>query len=134
MDLTQIFSLDTIQFRDEFWVLLIPLACICVDFVTGVLHAWSTGHLKSYRMREGLVRKSGELFVLILGEAFTWGMKLPIYIIDFLSLYIIVMELISIIENLRKMGVKIPKFIEKALESIDDKLEGNDDEGGDKDE
>ena len=40
------------------------------------------------------------------------------------------MELVSIIENLRKMGIKIPKFIEVALEAIDEAI----DKGGDKDE
>lgn len=130
MDLNQIFSLETISFRNEFWVLIIPLVCICVDFVTGVLHAWSTGHLKSYKMREGLARKSGELLVLILGEAFTLGMNLPIYILAFLSFYIIFMETISIIENLRKLGIKIPAFVNKALENIEEQI----DNGGDKHE
>lgn len=127
MDLNQIISLETISFRNEFWVLIIPLVCICVDFVTGVLHAWSTGHLKSYKMREGLARKSGELLVLILGEAFTFGMNLPIYILAFLSFYVIFMEIISIIENLRKLGIKIPAFVNKALENIEEQIDRGDD-------
>lgn len=130
MDLNQIFSLEAITFRSDIWVLLIPLICICVDFVTGVLHAWSTGHLKSYKMREGLARKSGELLVLILGEAFTFGMNLPIYILAFLSFYVIFMEIVSILENLRKLGIKIPAFVNKALESIEEQI----DNGGDKHE
>lgn len=130
MDLNQIFSLEAITFRSDIWVLLIPLICICVDFVTGVLHAWSTGHLKSYKMREGLARKSGELLVLILGEAFTFGMNLPIYILVFLSFYVIFMEIVSILENLRKLGIKIPAFVNKALESIEEQI----DNGGDKHE
>lgn len=130
MDFGKIFTPEIIQFRDGNWILLIPLICIAVDFVTGVLYAWSTGHLKSYKMRQGLARKSGELLILILGEAFTYGMFLPVYILWFLSAYIIFMELVSIIENLRKMGIKIPKFIEVALEAIDEAI----DKGGDKDE
>ena len=127
MDLNQIFSLEAITFRSDIWVLLIPLICICVDFVTGVLHAWSAGHLKSYKMREGLARKSGELLVLILGEAFTFGMNLPIYILAFLSFYVIFMEIISIIENLRKLGIKIPAFVNKALENIEEQIDRGDD-------
>lgn len=130
MDFGKIFTPEIIQFRDGSWTLLIPLICIAVDFVTGVMHAWSTGHLKSYKMRQGLARKSGELLILILGEAFTYGMTLPVYILWFLSAYIIFMELVSIIENLRKMGIKIPKFIEVALEAIDEAI----DKGGGKDE
>lgn len=130
VEIEKIFSIEMLQFRTGEWVLLIPLICIVVDFATGVLHAWSTGHLKSYKMRQGLARKSGELLILILGEAFTYGMSLPVYILWFLSGYIIFMELVSIIENLRKMGIKIPKFIEVALEAIDETI----DKGGRKDE
>lgn len=125
MDFNQIFSLEFLHFRDDFWILIIPLVCIAVDFVTGVLHAWSTGHLKSYKMRQGLARKSGELLILVLGEAFTYGMQLPVYVLAFLALYIIFMELVSIVENLRNMGIKIPKFIDKALASIDEKIDNN---------
>lgn len=125
MDFNQILSFEFLHFRDDFWILIIPLVCIAVDFVTGVLHAWSAGRLKSYKMRQGLARKSGELLILVLGEAFTYGMQLPGYVLAFLALYIIFMELVSIVENLRNMGIKIPKFIDKALASIDEKIDNN---------
>lgn len=133
MKVDQMLAIEAIQFRNDFWILLIPLACIVADFVTGVLHAWSSGHIKSYKMRQGLAKKSGELLILVLGEAFTYGMNLPVYILGFLALYIIFMELVSIIENLRKMGIKIPKFIDKALEAIDEAIDNNT-IGGGKDE
>jgi phage-related holin len=60
-------------------------------------------------------------------------MNLPVYILGFLALYIIFMEVVSIIENLRKMGIKIPKFIDKALAAIDEAIDNNT-TGGDKDE
>jgi phage-related holin len=93
-------------------------------------------------MREGLVKKCGEITILAIGQLFTVGLVLPTYIMSGISFYIIFMELISICENLQKMGVPIPKFIKKALddtekaleekESVDSKKEDTDDGGNSK--
>lgn len=126
-------SLSDVQFTNAYWVLLIPFALMALDVLTGVIHAWSIGHLKSYRMREGLGRKAGEVTILVMGLLFTEGFNLPAYIMAGFSLYIVLMELISISENLKKMGVKIPKFIERALGELEEKIQ-NDSEDGDSDD
>lgn len=90
-----------------------------IDFLTGIIHAWATGHLKSYKMREGLMKKFAEISVLAVGVLFECGLGLPSYVLSWFSVYIIFMELVSICENLKKMGMPIPKFIEKAFSSID---------------
>lgn len=125
--------LQDVKFADAHWVLLIPSALMALDVLTGFIHAWATGHLKSYRMREGLGRKAGEATVLIIGLLFTAGLNLPNYVMAGFSLYIILMELVSICENLKKMGVKIPKFIERALGEIEEKIQNDSDKdkGGD---
>lgn len=125
--------LQDVRFTDACWVLLIPFALMALDVLTGFVHAWTTGHLKSYRMREGLGRKAGEATVLIIGLLFTAGLNLPNYVMTGFSLYIILMELVSICENLKKMGVKIPKFIERALYGFEEKIQ-NDTKDGDDDE
>lgn len=40
----------------------------------------------------------------------------------FLSLYIILMEIISIFENLDKLGVPIPKFISKVVNNVEESI------------
>lgn len=127
--------LSKASFRDNYWVIIIPAALIVLDILTGVIHAWATGHLKSYKMREGLNHKSGELCVLLMGELFTYGMQLPQMFIQVVSGYVIFMELISIIENLDKMGVPMPKFIKIALRNAKDKIDngGNPDISGKED-
>ena len=125
--------LQDVKFTDACWVLLIPFSLMALDVLTGVIHAWSIGHIKSYRMREGLGRKSGEATVLIIGMLFTSGLNLPTYVMAGFSLYIILMELVSICENLKKMGVKIPKFIERALGEIEEKIQNDSKDGDDKD-
>ena len=73
-------------------------------------------------MREGLSKKAGELAILAIGEVFTVGMSIPLYVLTFLSVYIIFMEIVSICENLKKMGIKIPKFIDKALGNVEKEI------------
>lgn len=122
MDVMNI-DFSDVQFTNAYWVLFLPCALMALDVLTGVTHAWMTGHLKSYRMREGLGRKAGELTILVMGALFTAAINLPPYIMGFFSLYIIVMELVSICENLKKLGIPIPKFIDRALGNIENKIQ-----------
>lgn len=115
--------LNNIQFSNENSVLYIPCSLMALDILSGVIHAWQTGHLKSYRMRDGLGRKAGEVIVLIIGELFAYGLLMPMSILKGFSLYIIFMEMVSILENLQKMGFKVPKFVEKALGEIDERIQ-----------
>ena len=117
---------NNIQFRNELWIVIVPSLLMVLDILTGVIHAWATGHLKSYKMREGLNHKSGELCVLLVGEILSYGMQLPIVFMIGVSVYVIFMELVSIMENLDKMGVKFPKFIRNAFRNAKDKLENSD--------
>lgn len=118
--------LSKIQFRNEFWIVIVPSILMVLDILTGVIHAWATGHLKSYKMREGLNHKSGELCVLLVGEVLSYGMQLPVVFMMGISIYVIFMELVSIMENLDRMGVKFPKFIRDAFRNAKDKLENTD--------
>lgn len=134
--------LDKVKFANEIWVFIIPGVLMAIDILTGSLNAWAKSNFKSFKMREGLVKKCGEITILAIGQLFTIGLVLPTYIMSGVSFYIIFMELISICENLQKMGVPIPKFIKKALddtekaleekESIDSKKEDTDDGGNSK--
>lgn len=112
-----------VEFADHCWMFLIPVSLMLIDFATGIIHAWASNHLKSFKMREGLSKKAGELAILVIGELFTVGMNIPLYILIFLSVYIILMEIISICENLKKMGIKIPSVVDKALDDIENKID-----------
>jgi len=117
---------DAMLESEHYRVLIIPFALMCLDILTGVSHAWATGHLKSYKMREGLNRKFAEICILAIGVLFRWAINLPDYIVIGLTIYVMIMELVSICENLDKMGVKIPKFIQNALRNAEYKLQNED--------
>lgn len=124
MDISEM--LQMFQSTSNYRVLIVPFALMVFDFITGISHAWATGHLKSYRMREGLNKKVGEITMIIIGCLFNWALNVPKYVIYGIVLYVIIMELISICENLDKMGVPIPKFIKKALRNAEYKIQNDD--------
>ena len=124
MDISEMLQL--FQSTNNYRVLIVPFVLMVFDFITGISHAWATGHLKSYRMREGLNKKVGEITMIIIGCLFNWALNVPKYVIYGIVLYAIIMELISICENLDRMGVPIPKFIKKALHNAEYKIQNDD--------
>ena len=90
--------------------------------MTGLIFAFITNSFQSAKMRSGLGKKVGELLIILIGVLFTFGMGIPTYILKCIALYIIFMELMSILENLDKLGVPIPAFISKTLNNINDDI------------
>lgn len=117
MDIVTFF--ENFQFRNEFWILILPVSLMAIDILTGLLYAWSTETFKSKKMRSGLSKKVGEIAILVIGELFSYGMRIPPVIMAGISAYIIFMEFMSIMENLKKLGVPIPGFIAKILNTVD---------------
>lgn len=114
--------IEQFDFTNTTWTLMLPIILMAIDVLTGVINAWIKGEIKSSILRKGLGKKIGEIVVLAIGELFLLAMNLPMAILNGISLYIIVMELISICENLEKLGVPIPKFVKKALASTEEKI------------
>lgn len=121
MDINELYN--SMITAEHFRVLLVPFVLMVLDFLTGVSHAWATGHLKSYKMREGLIRKFAEICIIAIGVLFRWAINLPDYIIIGLTIYVLIMELVSISENLDKMGVPLPKWVQKALRNAEYKIQ-----------
>lgn len=118
--------LNQIKSVNSYRVLILPFSLMVIDFLTGVFNAWATGHLKSYRMREGLNKKFAEISIIVVSLIFTWVLMIPKYIVYSFAVYVVIMELISICENLDKMGVPIPKFIKAALRNAEYKIQNED--------
>lgn len=120
MDFYELFK--DFKFTNAVWVLIVPTVLMAVDFLTGYLGAWIKNNVISSRMREGLVKKVGEILILLIGKLFEYGMGLPQYLMNCISFYIIFMELISVIENLDTIGVPVPNFLKKSLKKINKKI------------
>lgn len=95
---------------------------IVVDFITGCIKACKNGNWKSAIMKQGLFSKLGEVLTIVV--MYMLENVLPIININVgipfvqgLSIYIIIMELGSIIENL---GAISPELAEKLTSIFDD--------------
>lgn len=118
--------LNNFQFRNEILELIVPVIMMAVDFLSGTFCAWSTNTFQSWRMRAGLTKKVGEISIIVIGALLSYALRLPPQIMAGISLYIMFMELMSIFENAKKMGVEIPGFISKVLNTVDATLKEED--------
>lgn len=117
-------ELANVRFVNDWWVLLLPFSLMAIDFLTGFVGAWLTGHIKSFKMREGLAKKAGEIALLIAAELITMGLLIPTYVRTGISMYIILMEIVSLFENLDKLHVPIPNIVKRALGVAEDVVNG----------
>lgn len=115
-----------VQFSSKLWVLMLPLALMGLDIITGLVKAWSNEDFESKKMRTGLSKKIGEISIIVIGELFQYSLNLPTYIMTCVSLYIVFMELMSVVENLNELGVPLPAFVTKALQTVDESLQKED--------
>lgn len=128
------FDLSAFSFKSDFYTITLPMFMMAVDIVTGFLNAWKKKQVKSSVMRTGLAKKMGEICVILIGVALVKGTTAPHYILAGLSFYIILMETVSVAENLDKLGVPIPKWFKKAIGTLKDTIQnGSQVNGDDKD-
>lgn len=125
-----------------FNVLAIPLAVLmvamAVDYISGMTKAWVTGELSSRVGVLGIIKKVGYLVTVCVAAIVDWlllsGLKqVGISIgMEFLfgmmvTIWFIVNECISILENLASIGVPLPKFltamIQRLAAVVDEKAE-----------
>ena len=110
------------RFVNEFWTLVTPLCLMGIDTITDTVNAFAKKQFKSKKMRMGLSKKIGEIAILVIGELFSFSLCLPHYIMSCISFYIIMMEFMSIMENIDKMGVPLPRFISDVINNKDDSI------------
>ena len=114
-----------VQFSSAAWIFMLPLFLMVIDFISGFANAWVKNEVSSPKMRIGLVKKLGEVLMLVVGELIVYGTSMPWKsdIMSFISIYLSLMEAISIFENLALLGVPIPGFIKTSLKETQDMFE-----------
>lgn len=110
------------HFRNELWVLFIPLGLMAIDILTGIIKAWAKNDFQSAIMRAGLAKKAEEILILVAGELISFGLLLPDAVMNGVSFYIIFMEAMSILENVDELGIPVPGFIKKVINNVDEQL------------
>ena len=104
------------KFASTIWQIVLPLVLKVVDIVTGYYNAWKNNEVQSKKMRDGIGKKIAELTYILIGFLFAEAFNVA-PISQFVSIYIIYMELVSVAENCKKLGVKMPKMISDKLKA-----------------
>ena len=111
MDLENL--IKTLNFSSIIWQIATPLIFSLCDVLTGFIQAIINNEVQSKVMREGLLHKS--LIIIIVFLSFVASLTFNISLISkAVCIYVIMMETMSIIENLGKAGIKI-EIIDKIL-------------------
>lgn len=118
----------------------ILIAVMTIDYITGLICGamglspkTENGYLKSHEAFKGLMKKCGILFVVLLASlldmAITKGAGVQFEaVMGAVCLWFIGSEGLSILENVARMGVPVPKILLRLLEIMKDKGNGQDDE------
>lgn len=131
------------------WLVLIWIACMVLDYLSGSAAAAKKGEWNSPRAREGLWHKAGMILAVIvaaLGDVVIGiilrgtGLQLPIHYTVLLSVVVVawytLTELGSIAENAVQMGANVPLWLRRLLKVSADAVEqaGEQMTGSDKNE
>lgn len=105
-------------------VYLVVACFILFDVLTGLLKALYKGKINSTVLRKGLFHKISEMLAVVgsglLEYAATLidlGVNVPL--LSGVSIYVCVMEIVSIIENLCTINPKLKKFFSGYLEKLE---------------
>lgn len=109
--------------------LLILLIMMAIDYISGMAAAWIRNELSSKIGAKGIVKKVGYMGLIVVAMAVDYliysGLVMinvnPNYEMFFgilVSIWLIINEMISILENLSKIGVPIPAFLKKIVKKL----------------
>ena len=113
------------------WRMIMLLVWVCLmalDYLSGSLAARSRGEWKSSAARSGIFHKAGMVLVVLVSMAADFVMVLisgnipgeilfhwPVVIFPMVTMWYILTEIGSIIENAISMGAKVPQWLPKLL-------------------
>lgn len=111
MDLDKL--IQTLNFSSVTWQIMAPVIFSLGDIITGFIQAVINNDVKTYVMREGLLHKV--LIILIVLLSFVADVTFSLHIISkVVCIYVILMETLSVCENLTKAGIDL-KYLTKIL-------------------
>lgn len=102
------------------WEIGLPLILMVIDVITGYYNAWKNHEVKSAKMRDGLGKKIAEICYITVG--FLFGIAFNLKAVHlFISLYIVYMEIVSVYENCKKLGVELPQEVTEKIKEKEEK-------------
>lgn len=107
----------------DYHALLIAGIFIAFDVITGIIKGWKNGTINSTKMREGLINKIIEIVAILFGFVCeytlpTLGVGVDIAFGHIISVYIILTEIVSIIENFGAVSPAVGKVLSGVFEKV----------------
>lgn len=126
-------------FRELMFPVLILAGVMLLDYISGMARAWANKELSSRVGVLGIVKKLLYLFAVAVAVVVDWVIQTAaakagidvggVYLFGLLvTIWLILNECISILENISELGVPIPAFLQKMIERLKQSTE-NEGEG-----
>lgn len=106
---------------------------ILFDIGTGILKGLYRGNINSTTLRKGLYHKLSEVIAIVGSGLIEYGIQyvhigVEVPVLNVVSVYICITELVSILENLSDVNPNLAKLFKPYLEKLKDKEGDNDNE------
>ena len=102
--------IKNLDFSNMGWQIATPIIFSICDIITGFIQALINENVQSKKMRQGLLHKVLIIIILLLSFVASAAFNLSL-ISKFVCVYIVIMETISIFENLAKAGLNFKDLL-----------------------
>lgn len=108
---------------------LVLVAVMLLDYATGMAKAWQAGELCSRTGIKGILKKLGYLVIVAVAGVTDWllryglasvgvEMKVEFLFAVVVIVWLVINELISILENVAAIGGPVPGFLQKLIQRL----------------
>lgn len=133
-----VISIALAALMNYFSVILIPLIILIlamiIDYITGMAAAWYGSELNSKKGIKGIVKKISYMALVAVSMGIDWliycglaqlnvNLGFTVFFGVLVAIWLIINEFISTLENLKKIGVPLPSFIEKLISKLKNTVE-----------
>lgn len=112
----------SVYFRAMLVPVVVLIGAMTADYISGVAAAWLNGTLNSKTGKHGAVKKVCYMFLVVIAGIIDWiigyglsrigiSYEVNYYFGLLVTIWLILNECLSIIENCTVMGIPVPKFI-----------------------
>lgn len=109
--------------------IIVLMVMMIIDYLSGMSVAWSEGTLSSKVGAKGIVKKVGYMALIVVAMGVDYLIYSGIAAANIevgynmwfgllVAVWLIINEMISILENLSKVGVPVPKFLITVIEKL----------------
>ena len=114
--------------------IIVLMTVMVIDYITGMVSAWHNAELSSKKGVFGIIKKLCYLALVCVGMGVDWliysgmtqvgiTMNYTVFFGILVAIWLIINELISILENLNRIGVPLPKFITVIVKKLKNTVE-----------